>query len=363
MQFDGGHRWRLRRVMVVVVALSGLSLVGSPSATSVGSRAEPAKPEVTLSAPARAEVGTSFTVRATVKRGAAGQKLTLQRRSGGAWQAVADATLPSAGATKKVSFKVKSAVEGTQIYRAVLAKKKTSKKTTPAATSPSVRVVIFTADIPPVEDPAVTFTSSTSTTNEQTKVTFSGTVTDAPDGTQVHVQFSRGKITASTVWTTATTVATTGSSPSLDYSGTVTVPVLRDASTNGAPQLNLRAVAAGAVSASRSILVRTRFDGTYAEYDANDEIVGQDTFQVIYSDKRWYMNFGTNQASGSTDGWDLVQANGLRFEATYHDPTPGCTPGQTFPSCVGNGYPYLDYTATFGTADGEHRIEGTAYFN
>lgn len=359
------HEGRLRRLALVVVAVLGLTMVGVGTPSADAAKAK--RPEVALSAPAKGVVGKAFKVVATVKRGVTGQQVALQRRTGSSWVKVAGRRLPAAGGLKKsVTVTVTPTAAGVQVYRAVLAKKVTRKKTTKGATSGTVRVTVAEPPVvPPAGGPQVTFTPSTSTSNEQTTVTFSGTVADAPAGTEVQVQYSRGRSPGPDAWTTVATVPTTGEASPLSYAGTVTIPVDR-VGVVGAPQLNLRAVAAAATSPSKSYLIKTRYDGTYAMYDEDDQIVGNDTFQVIYSDKAWRMRFGTAEARGVTDGWDLVDSAGVRFVATHHEPGRVCEgvghDGE--PICHGSeDEPWIDYVATFDTSSGPRRIEGTATFS
>lgn len=331
--------------MLIVVTALGLTLVGvTPSSAATK---KPKKPEVSLTAPATAKVGKALQIKSEVKRGATGQKLTLQRKVGGTWVKVAKATLPQAGKHKKtVTFTITPAAAGTVTYRASLAKKKETK----AATSKTIRVVVTKPAVPPT--PAVTLSTSTSTTgaygSEQTKVTFSGTVTGVPAGESVQIQFSRGRNPAPAAWSTGTTATTTGDASPVSYSGTVTIPVVREG-VEGAPQLNLRAVVGSSVSPMRSYLIRTRYDGIYVMYDENNQIVGEDSFQVFYSDKAWQMYFGALKVTGTTDGWDLVDKGGLRFEATLN-------------GLNNDGLPSITYVASFSTDDGPRRINGTATF-
>ena len=354
------QRFALLAVAVVALALVG---VGTSSATA----AKPKKPEVSLSAPGKAEVGKAFQVGAVVKRGVKGQQITLQRRVGATWTQVASAKLPAKGARKKtVAFSVTPSAAGTQVYRAVLAKKKTPNKTTKGATSPTAQVTVVKPPVvPPETGSGITLTTSTSTLNEQTKVTFSGTVTGLPAGTPVQIQYARGKSPVAAAWATFTTVPTTGDASPLTYAGNITIPVDR-VGVVGAPQLNIRAVAGGVTSPTKSYLIRTRYDGTYVMYDENDEIVRQDTFQVIYSDKWWRMNFGgSGPVYGTTDGWDLLDNSNLRFVATYHGPGEVCegTDAQGDPICIGDADdPWIEYVASFTSGGEDRRIEGLATF-
>jgi hypothetical protein len=337
-----------------VVAVLGLTLVSAGTSPVIAAKPKkPKKPQVTLSVPSKGEVGKALKVDVVVKRGVKGQKVTLQRLVGTTWTKDATAKLPKKGKKKSVTFTVTPTAAGTLTYRAELAEKKTTK----GATSSTAQVVVAAAT-----DGPLTLTVSTSTSNEQTKVTFSGVLSDAPAGSSVQIQYARGRNPTAGAWTTATTVAATGAESPYSYSGNVTIPVVRNRGDNGAPQLNIRAVAAGATSPMASRLVRTVYQGTYVQYDNDGEIAGQDTFVVIYSDRTWYMNFGTIRVTGTTDGWDLVDKGGARFATTFHQPGFDCEAGDTPPDCPGySNVPWISIAGTFaGGGEGETiRIEGS----
>lgn len=107
----------LRRTLPLLVALV-LAVVAGP----VPSSSAVARPtvRVALSA-ADVGVGTTVTVTARVRGGAARQRVTLQRRTGTAWTKVAARRLPRHGAVRKVRFTI-TAAAGTAAYRVVLAK-------------------------------------------------------------------------------------------------------------------------------------------------------------------------------------------------------------------------------------------------
>lgn len=344
--------WRYavrRRLVLFVIAVLGLMLMDAGTSPVIAAKSK--KPQVTLNAPSKGEVGKALKVDVVVKRGVKGQKVTLQRLVGTTWTKEATAKLPTKGKKKSVAFTVTPTAAGTLTYRAELARKKTTK----GATSAPAQVVVSAA-----ADSPLTLTVSTSTSNEQTKVTFSGLVNDAPAGSSVQIQYARGRNPSAGAWTTATTVAATGAESPFSYSGSVTIPVVRNSGDNGAPQLNIRAVAAGATSPMASRLVRTVYQGIYVQYD-NDELVGEDTFVVTYSDKTWYMNFGTIRVTGTTDGWDLVDKGGGRFTTTFHQPGFDCQPGDAPPDCPGYAdVPWISIVGTFrGDEEGETiRIEG-----
>ncbi len=342
---------RQRRLALLVVALLGITLLG-PGATAAAAGKGAKKPTVTVTAPKNGVVGKALKIEAVVKRGVTKQALTLQRRDGTTWTNVASKQLPAKGKQqKKVVFSVTPAAAGTHVYRAALAKKKKTK----AAQSKSISI-----QVDPAVEPGerLTLTTSTSTVDEETTVTFSGALEDAPAGAPVKVQYSWGPNPPAGAWQDATTVTATGDGPSQTYEGAFTVPVLRDVSTNGAPQLNVRTLADGAVSPTKSYLLRTRFDGIYTMY-RDGEIAGQNTFVVIYSDRMWRMYFDAVEVRGTTDGWDLLDNSNLRFHATYHPPGEIC---ESESECHGDDdYPWIEYVATWtADDDAEMRIEGLA---
>lgn len=335
---------------MIVVALLGLTLLGAGTTTATAAGTGAKKPTVTLTAPKVGVVGKALKIEAVVKQGVTGQALTLQRRDGTTWTKVAAKQLPAKGKQKKVTFSVTSTTAGTLVYRAALAKKGKTK----SAVSNTVSI-----KVDPVVEPGdrLTLTTSTSTVDEQTTVTFSGALSGAPAGAPVSIQYSWGPSPQAGAWQAATTVTASGDGAAQAYQGTFTVPVPRNASTNGAPQLNVRALADGAVSPSKSYLLRTRYDGIYTMY-RGDEIVGQNTFVVIYSDRFWRMFFNAAQVTGTTDGWDLLDNAGLRFHATYHPPGQVC---ESEDDCHGaDDVPWIEYVATWTDSGDDMRIEGLA---
>lgn len=343
---------RHRRLVMLVVAFLGVALLGAVTtpADAAGSGAK--KPTVTLTAPKNGVVGKALKIEALVTRGVTGQELTLQRRDGTTWITVVGKQLPAKGKQqKKVAFSIKPVAAGTEVYRATLAKKKKTDK----AVSKSVTIQVDPAVEP---EERLTLTTSTSTADEQTTVTFSGALADGPADAPVEIQYSWGPSPQAGAWQDAATVTATGGGASQVYEGTLVVPVPRNANTDGAPQLNVRALADGAVSPTRSYLLRTRFDGVYTMY-RDGEISGQNSFVVIYSDRAWRMYFGAVEVRGTTDGWDLLDNSNLRFHATYHPPGQVC---ESESDCHGDeDYPWIEYVATWtGEGDADMRIEGLA---
>ena len=218
-----------------------------------------------------------------------------------------------------------------------------------------------TREVEPAGEPEsrLTLTTSTSTESEQTAVTIGGVLADPPESAPVKVQYAWGQNPSAAAWTTATTVPTTDGG---SYEGSFTVPVPRNAGTNGAPQLNVRALADGAVSPVKAYLLRTWFEGTYVMYK-NGDVAGENTFVVFYSDRAWRMFFGAVEVRGTTQGWDLLDSSNLRFHATYHDPGEICErPGTDDPDCHGDeDDPWIEYVATWTSDDDDDmRIEGLA---
>ena len=120
-----------RLILVGLAAALPLFLVPAPRSAIAAS------PRVNITASAtRITVGHSVTLRVAVRRGAARQKVTLQRKHGTGWAAVATKYLPQDGRIKKVAFTRTLSSRRSYTFRARLA----SKGAYTAARSASVTV-------------------------------------------------------------------------------------------------------------------------------------------------------------------------------------------------------------------------------
>lgn len=161
------HRWRLASTAILALLL--------PLLVSAPAQAAP-KPRVTIKASATTvQVGALVSVTATVKRGAARQRIVLQAKNGRRWTQVDAKRLPKKGAAKRVTFLTRAATAKTVVVRAVLLKKGRVK----GATSRPISITAVRPAPVPGANPASPLRAGQTFTSGTWALTFGATDQDA----------------------------------------------------------------------------------------------------------------------------------------------------------------------------------------
>lgn len=347
---------KVRRLVRILVAFVALILVG-PTMNPATAAKKP-KPIVNLALSGPATTGSPLNFAIKVERGAANQKVSLERKSGRKWIKVANGKLP-VGGTSSINFTLAPQALGTYLFRASLKKKGKTRK---AMSGPLTVVVIPPTPAPQGPAKSITLATSTSRVGSNTQVSFNGTLTGLPAGTQVTVEFSRGPNSPSRVWAPLKTVASVNSGPGVTYSGSGSVPIVIDASTQGAPRVNFRAVVGGTAleSAVKAYLVNTTFSGQLTQFK-NGQVVLNASIVVLYHDKKWYITTGNGQQWGTTEGWDLLTSGHDRFTTTFHPNSAYCLQD---PNNCDQPHPWIsaEWTSTDDNGD-THEISVVAEYH
>lgn len=347
---------KARRLVRILVACVALILVGPTM--SPATAAKKPKPIVNLALSGPATTGSPLNFTITVERGAANQKVSLERKSGRKWIKVANSQLP-VGGTSSINFTLAPQALGTHVFRTSLKKKGKTRK---AMSGPLTVVVMPPTPAPQGPTKNITLATSTSRVGSNTLVNFNGTLTGLPAGTQVTVEFSRGPNSPSRVWAPLKTVASVNSGSGVTYSGSGSVPIVIDASTQGAPRVNFRAVVGGTslVSNVKAYLINTRFEGILTQFK-NEEVVLEASIVVLYSDKKWYITTGNGQQWGTTDGWDLLTSDQVRLTTTFHANSAYCLED---PNNCAEPLPWIEAEWTSTDNEGDtHRISVIAEYD